>query len=182
MNTLHNFKQTLKNIRGFSLVEVMVALVVLSVGLLGLAKIQSLAYSSTATASLRSLAAIHASSLAATMRANRMYWSTASAPIPITITSSGGTTTFNPVSLAATINCVAPAASCTSDEMARYDLQQWAVALSALLPNSVATITCPASSPVTCTVQLTWNEKTVAINREGIASPQTGSYLLFVEP
>ena len=44
--------------RGFSLVEVLVSLVVVSVGLLGLAKMESLAIASTGVASSRSLAAI----------------------------------------------------------------------------------------------------------------------------
>jgi len=43
---------------GFSLVEVMVAIVVICVGLLGVAKLQALALSNTTTARLRSLAAL----------------------------------------------------------------------------------------------------------------------------
>ena len=42
--------------RGFSLVEVMVAVVVLCVGLLGVAHMQALALSNTTTARMRSLA------------------------------------------------------------------------------------------------------------------------------
>jgi len=63
--------------RGFSLLEVLVALVIIGVGMLGIAKIQALAYASTGTASERSLAAIEAASLAASMRANRGYWTLA---------------------------------------------------------------------------------------------------------
>src|ERR1700678_4179404 len=59
---------------GFSLVEVMVALVVCCVGLLGLAKMEALSISSTGIAGARSLAAIEASSLAAAMHADRGYW------------------------------------------------------------------------------------------------------------
>ena len=45
---------------GFSLVEVMVALIVVSVGLLGLAKMEAVALASTTVAGNRSLAAIEA--------------------------------------------------------------------------------------------------------------------------
>jgi prepilin-type N-terminal cleavage/methylation domain-containing protein len=63
-----------KGVRGFSLIEVLVALIVVSVGLLGIAKMQAVAYSSTGVASKRSLAAIEAASLASSMHANRAYW------------------------------------------------------------------------------------------------------------
>ena len=66
--------QTRFGARGFSLIEVLVALVVVSIGLLGIAKMQAIAYSSTGVASKRSLAAIEAASLASSMHANRAYW------------------------------------------------------------------------------------------------------------
>jgi len=72
--------------RGFSLMEVMVALVVSTVGLLGLAKMEALALSSTSVAGSRSLAAIEASSLAAAMHANPGYWAAGVAQPTITIT------------------------------------------------------------------------------------------------
>src|ERR1700678_1427642 len=56
---------------GFTLLEVMVAVVVTAIGLLGIAKIQALAYASTTTASVRSLVALQASGLAASMHADR---------------------------------------------------------------------------------------------------------------
>lgn len=55
---------------GFTLLEVMVALVVLSIGLLGVLKLESVAYSSTNVASKRSIAALEAASLAAAMHVN----------------------------------------------------------------------------------------------------------------
>ncbi len=61
--------------RGFTLLEVMIALVITSIGLLGIAKIQALAYASTGSASLRSLVAMQAAGLASSMHTNRNYWS-----------------------------------------------------------------------------------------------------------
>ena len=52
----------------------MVALVVLCVGLLGILKLEAAAISSTTVASQRSLAALEAASLAASMHVNRGYW------------------------------------------------------------------------------------------------------------
>ena len=47
-----------KHERGFSLIEVLVALIIIGVGMLGIAKIQALSYASTGTAAQRSIAAI----------------------------------------------------------------------------------------------------------------------------
>src|SRR5271169_198769 len=59
---------------GFTLIEIMVALIVTSIGLLGIAKLQALAYASTGSAAVRSLVALQAAGLAASMHVNRSYW------------------------------------------------------------------------------------------------------------
>src|SRR5262249_61998101 len=78
---------------GFSLVEVMVAVVIICVGLLGIAKMQALALSSTTTSRLRALAAIQAAGLASAMHSNREYWAGAAGATPpadITFHAGGG--------------------------------------------------------------------------------------------
>lgn len=57
--------------KGFTLVEVMVALVILSVGLLGLAGLQARGLSSSTDASLRSQATLYIYDMAERMRTNR---------------------------------------------------------------------------------------------------------------
>src|SRR5579871_1202658 len=66
---------TQRHLHGFSVLEVMVALIIISVGLLGIAKMQALAIASTTTSRTRSIAALEAASLASAMRADRAYWS-----------------------------------------------------------------------------------------------------------
>jgi type IV pilus assembly protein PilV len=169
-------------VAGFSLVEVMVALVVMSVGLLGIAKMQALALSNTSVASTRSLAAIEASSLAASMHANRGYWS--SSLVAPTIQIQGATVT---PAVGPTVDCVAK--SCTPASLAAYDLQQWTTAaLQILPPDYVANIACTATdTPPNCTITIQWNEKSVALNQNGLAQ-NTGiainspKYELYVEP
>jgi type IV pilus assembly protein PilV len=165
--------------RGFSLMEVMVTLVVTSVGLLGLAKMESLALSSTGVASSRSIAAIQASSLAAAMHANPGYWQDGFAP-PIIVISNAN----NPYS-AATPCLTSGTSSCVPAAMAAYDLQQWAAALEAVLPGYLATITCSTGGfPVTCTIQLQWSENAVAANAQQTSINQLAqpTYVLFVQP
>ncbi len=171
---------------GFSLVEILVALIVMSVGLLGIAKMQAVALSSTSVASQRSLAALEAAGLAAAMHANRGYWGSAAAALKFEV--KGGTVTPMPAAFA---DCSA-VATCTPAVMATYDLQQWATSLQteALLPNYDATIDCTTiSTPRSCTITIKWSEKSVALNSnaEGLAESTTSAintpdYALYVEP
>ncbi len=177
---------------GFSLIEVMVALIVLSVGLLGIARMQSVALSSTTVANKRSLAALQAASLAAMMHENRGYWTTGD-PSGATITITG--TTFSISGGAAALNgagtpdCSSAGAPCTPVQIAAYDLQQWATAVQSVLPNDVVTIKCGTLTPVSCTALLQWSENVANLNAQsaGQASTSTASmqvpdYTLYIEP
>ncbi|HME38299.1 MAG TPA: type IV pilus modification protein PilV [Steroidobacteraceae bacterium] len=177
---------------GFSLVEVLVALVVTAIGLLGIAKIQALAYASTGTASARALVAIQAAGLASAMHANRNYWSLGLAPSPLTIT--GTAISDNTLNVTATgkTDCWlggAGPAPCVPATLAAFDLHTWANALSAMMPNGnpVTVITCPpGAQPLNCTIVITWNEKAVALNTQAAANTTAAtfspSYTLYVEP
>jgi type IV pilus assembly protein PilV len=183
----------LRHCRGFSLVEVMVALVVCSIGLLGLAKMESLALVSTNVGGARSIAAIQASSLAAAMHANRGYWAAGTAPAAVTVTIASGVVTItDPTNTLSTVGpaCLAPgAAACTANQMAAYDLQNWATALETLMPVSFVTISCTitTATPVTCTIQIQWAENAVALNQQQQAANTLSTlglptYVLYVEP
>jgi type IV pilus assembly protein PilV len=189
--------------QGFTLVEVLVALLVTAVGLLGIAKIQALAYASTGSASVRSLVAMQAGGLAASMHANRSYWAGGFAPIPITITGTtinGGNLNAEGLPIGAGYfstaglgYCEAGSGNepCSAEFMAASDLHTYAIALNGLLSNSspVTTITCPtvvSPIPVSCIIQITWNEKAVSVNSQSVSnttqSTFTPTYTLYVEP
>ena len=178
---------TVRRARGFGLVEVLVSMIVISIGLLGIAKMQALAFASTGVASMRSLAALQASSLAASMHANRAYWAAGGvAPPVITVTG----TTISDATLATAADCTTASGAnppdCPIATVAAYDLQRWSQSVSALLPNPVSTITCTnvVGTPVNCTIQITWAEKAVAMNQQGAnsAAMQAPTYVLFVQP
>jgi type IV pilus assembly protein PilV len=192
--------------RGFSLVEVMVALVVICVGLLGIAKMQALALSNTSTSRQRALAALEAASFASAMHSNRDYWAGATLPVnfSVTITASPGTVVSNdPVLQAQTtadltnltaciVTAAGTTAACTAPELAAFDLARWWTnSLLPMLPNPSATISCPPPpignpAPVSCTIQITWTEKAVAMNSQEAAVAngnfETPIYTLYVEP
>ena len=163
--------------KGFSLIEVMVALIICAFGLLGLAKMESLALSSTGVAGSRSIAALQASSMAAAMHANRAYWGNSGARNVTTVTAASAA----PITPA----CITVGACTTPLQMANYDVQQWAASLKAVMPNFLGTITCTTTTlPVTCTITIQWAEAGVAIsavqnNMTNLAVP---TYTIYVEP
>jgi type IV pilus assembly protein PilV len=183
---------------GFTLVEVLVALIIIAVGMLGLAKIQALAYASTGIAGSQSIAALQASSLASAMRANRSYWSTV-APFTYSLTVSAGVltnVTLTDATLANTYACTSGGANapCTPPQLAAYDLNNatpgptlgWIWALAAVLPNPSATIRCPtpaAGAQLGCSIQITWVENTVNVNSQQLTTPLSApTYTVFVVP
>ena len=197
--------------RGFSLVEVMVAVIVICVGLLGIAKLQALSLSNTTTSRLRALAAIQVASVAAAMHSNRQYWGN-TPPDTVTVTATAITSTDGALQTQATndltgpskptIVCIGTAgggALCNPVQLAAFDLARWSVSLAALLPNPTATISCPPTpggGPASCTVQIAWIEQAVSVNQQEAAATvnqtlcdnnnkplfQCPSYMVYVEP
>lgn len=183
--------------RGFTLLEVMVALFVLSVGLLGVVKLEALAYSSTNVAAKRSIAALQAASMAASMHVNRGYWATpdtSGANFTVTPSAPPATQiTSNAPLLAALANapqvCTSIVTPCAPVNMALYDLQQWAApngapltALAAISPNVIATINCGTSNPISCMINIQWTENAVNMSAQETGALQSPSYTLYVEP
>jgi type IV pilus assembly protein PilV len=171
---------------GFSLVEVMVALIIICVGLLGIAKLQALMLSNTGASRMRALAALEASSIAATMHADRDYWAgTPALTTTVNDTVAGKGVTSSDSNLQTTPDCTAaPDAPCTPVKLAAYDLQNWLNDMYVTLPASTSQILCAPGIVVSCTVTITWQENTVASNsQEAATNPfQSQTYQLVVNP
>jgi type IV pilus assembly protein PilV len=163
---------------GFTLVEVLVALIIIAVGMLGLAKIQALAYASTGIAGSQSIAALQASSLVSAMRANRSYWSTVANNFSFTYTA-GTVSSPNDATLTnTTYTCTA---ACTPPQVAAHDLTAWTAALAGVLPKPTATISCP--TPAGCSIQIDWVENNVSVNSQTQGNAlQRPTYTVFVVP
>ena len=139
--------------RGFTLVEVLVSLVVLSIGLLGIAKLMLLSSHSNDSAYLRSQATDLAYEMLDYMRANTAQANIALGPY----TTALGAGAVNPG-----FTCVA-AVACAN--LALYDVYQWKLRLNATsgptgaLPNgqgSVATVV--AGGQTTATIVVSWDD------------------------
>ena len=170
---------------GFTLVELLVTLLVVSVGMLGLVKMEAAAVSESQLSRVRSLMTFQAESLAGMMRADRGYWASTTVAGP-TYTFNG--TVFSPdVSSAST--CLSAASPCNVTAMAQSDLNAWANGFSAAFPGATASITCVTPTPgaacvvsptipVSYDIKLMWSEKSVSINRSSATTGTTGTYSL----
>ena len=129
--------------RGFSLVEALVALLVLSIGLLGIAGLQLTGMRNNQAAYLRSQAVVLADDILERMRANRG-------------------------ALGAYAVALADDPPTTPTTMAQIDLQAWLQTLNAVLPNGDGSIAVDgATNRVTVTTQ--WQERS-AIGGEAPAN------------
>lgn len=154
--------------QGFTLIEVLVAVLLVNIGLLGIAKTAALAISSTQISSSRSLIALQASSLAAAMQSNKAYWAAGVAPTSFSAQGNAVTDNLTGVLNQTTPDCVnAPAPACTPAQLAAFDLQAWAANMALLIPLYAATFTCTnqAGSQISCIITINWSEKYVALNR-----------------
>lgn len=155
---------------GFSLLEVLIALVILSVGLLGIAAMLSTTLKSNDSAYMRSQATILAANIIDRMRANPQGAANGDYDISM------GAATPAPGSGTA---CTGTSADCSAVILAKYDLTQWLTTLASSsngLPQgagSVTTSTLGGVQRVTVTVQ--WNDSRANTALGGAPSATTSS-------
>lgn len=160
---------------GFSLIEVLVALLVFSIGLIGLAGLMVMSSQANHGAFVRTQATFLAHNLADRMRAN-----------PIGVWQGGYNGTWPTSDTAPTCDA---SSACTPAQMATRDRVLWGDMLSQYLPNDsnlAASVTCtPQTNGLTisnyyqvqppyngsCTMNITWTERSLALN--GSPAPQT---------
>jgi len=195
------------NSRGIAMIEVLVTMIILSIGLLGLAGLQLTGMRSVNSASMKTTAAVLIDDIAERMRAN-----------PDAVDNNK----FIDVDSASNIDCsaapaqycseyydsgtssVVAAASCNSNELADYDINAWFCGtltstggaptggVQSVLPQPTATITCtdidppsgadadPCTDGSPHTITLSWNE--LNPNRSGSSDTVTQSIAITIQP
>jgi type IV pilus assembly protein PilV len=140
--------------RGFSLIEALVAFLILSVGMLGIGSLQMLSLRSGTTASLRSLAVIKAIEISERMRANPTALINYASGVGDAGTDNGCNDLGGAIK------------RCTPGELAADDVFNWKTDLKSALPNNAGTtasivVTPPGANDVLTTVDITinWNER-----------------------
>ncbi|NJD05253.1 MAG: type IV pilus modification protein PilV, partial [Methylococcaceae bacterium] len=147
---------------GFTLVEVLVAVLVLAIGLLGMAGLQAVGLKNNNTAYLRSQATFLAYELADRMRANNAVLN----EFYGTVTG----TEANP-------NNDCTSAPCSQQDMAKNDIYQWLQSLQSSLPMGTGTVT---KAGAVHTITIKWDD-----NRDGVVENCTLAdpcFVLSVQP
>ncbi|MDD2661844.1 MAG: type IV pilus modification protein PilV [Methylococcales bacterium] len=138
----------MKRHRGFTLIEILIAMLVLAIGLLGLAGLQATGLKNNQSAYNRSQATQLAYDLADRMRANVAGVATYTAILPSAAT--------------AKANCLTTT-GCIAADMAENDLFEWNSAISNVLPSGSGTICLgagctPAAAANVFKVTITWDD------------------------
>lgn len=154
MNNLHTKYFNRADQAGVGLVEVLVALIIISVGLLGIASMYVISLQAKTTSLSRMKAVNLAQDMADRIRANQ------NAAANYTLSSSNART-----SLGNSPNCSVTTVTCTGAQMALYDQYEWDNMIydstrgMSLPGTATRSITVSGSSPSTVTITLTWQEK-----------------------
>jgi type IV pilus assembly protein PilV len=151
-------KQTsLQKQRGFTLIEALVAFLILSVGMLGIASLQTLSLKAGSTAMYRTAAIMNVDEIIENMRANQTAIASYAAGTSYPGADNGcRQTTGNAAKV------------CTTDELAKDDIFHWKSTLKNVLPSNAGTtasvtVVAPVAPEVlsTATITVNWNERIV---------------------
>ena len=134
--------------RGFTLIEVLVALLVMAIGFLGMAALQSNSVKGTQDTYFRTQADLLANDLAERMRSNRPALIDKDGAIVDAYLFNGGSAPTDP-------GCVT--SGCDAEEMAATDLSEWITWVGDALPGGEALVTRPDTPYWTITIM--WDER-----------------------
>jgi type IV pilus assembly protein PilV len=133
-------RKTRNSQSGFSLIEALVSLIVISVGMIGIASLYGQGLAASRAALYRTQAVALAADMADRIRANR-----------------SATTSYE--AAAADSNCdPGDNKNCTPAEMAAHDLWLWTTQVGAQLPAGAGTVSVDTTTPPTYTISVTWTE------------------------
>src|SRR5262249_12240807 len=127
---------------GFSLVEAMVSLIVISVGMIGIAALYGQGLSAGRTALSRTIAVNLAATMAENIRVNRLGQAA--------YAGAGADNNCDPAG--------GGGVDCMPAQMAAHDVFLWTADVAAQLPNGVGAIAFADGAPPTYTITVTWDE------------------------
>lgn len=151
--------------RGFSMLEILITLVIVAIALLGTAGLQVYAMRVNKGGQFRTQAIFLASDMAERMEANRAE--AVLGTYAVAATSAVG---------AAAVLC--DAATCSSAQLAAWDINQWGTAISNVLPQPAWSVTQTiAGNPSTYNIVISWTDRssTRTVNSGNIIDTYTAT-------
>jgi type IV pilus assembly protein PilV len=148
-----NTKLKHRSSSGFTLVEVLVSLLVISIGLLGVAKLVLAAMKANDSAYFRGQATDLAYAILDDMRANASYAEVAN----------GYTVAFGTFAQPAPMCNQVPPVTCNGQQIAQYDLYTWKQRLKTALPSGDGQVVMNFLGPqITATITVQWDDSVAA--------------------
>ena len=152
---------------GFSLIEVLIALLVLSIGLLGLALLQVTALQANNDSYFRTQATLYASEIADRMRANAAAVTAGSYHVPDTTAANAKKSTYDACKTGGACACHTAGIICDTANLAIYDLGKWYEEQQRVLPQGGerSTITRNGNQH---TIVIRWVERELSMTQEWV--------------
>lgn len=188
-----------KRVSGFSLIEVLVSLVIISLGILGVSGLLLKGLSNTHTAGMRTLVALQASSLASAMYANRAFWANPESGIIAFSSNADGSINGKNLALVSEGNCIGTPqsptpTSCTPAQLAGADVRTWVNGINRAFANAFTELQCTpiavgSSAYMSCVILVEWEEHFMNVSSgsnaahaiESAATAGRRTYMLHVE-
>ena len=164
---------TVNKTSGFTLLEVMIAMVIFSVGMLGLAGIQGTALQNNSTAYMRTIAMQQSYNMADILRSSTSFDGVINSSFNSVNSSVGSAPTA----------CIAndQSTNCSTSQLAASDIYHWKKRLQDTLPSGRGTV---SVSGTIYTITVMWDEKRTGATGEGCSDDSTTDlkcYILHIQ-
>lgn len=136
---------------GFSMIEVLITMVIISIALLGSAGLQAYALKTNQGGQFRNQAAFLVGDIVERMQTNKSY-------------SVNATTYYGDANSIAPSTTDCAATTCSAPLLAAYDITNWQNAISAVLPQGTGAITGVPGNPASYTVVVNWVDRKTNTN------------------
>lgn len=149
--------------RGFSMIEVLVTMLIISLALLGTAGLQGYSMRLNQGGQFRSQAVFLAADLAERMEGNKAAVIVGAYDLPLSSSASSRSTA-----------CLD--AACSAASLATFDLNQWQNAVAATLPQSSWRVVNVAGNPAVVTITINWVDRRADTQYDTAGTGETLSY------